>query len=55
MSDLRNFVMDEYVGVDHPIIFRVDHPIIWDIIANKLDPLAEACRQSLKESLSYVH
>lgn len=38
---LRNIVIHEYFGVDHQIV--------WDIIANKLDPLAEACRRSLKE------
>lgn len=38
---LRNIVIHEYFGVDQQIV--------WDIIANKLQPLAEACRRSLKE------
>ena len=41
ITGLRNIVIHEYFGVDHQIV--------WDIIANKLDPLAEACRRSLKE------
>lgn len=38
---LRNIVVHEYFGVDEQIV--------WDIITNKLQPLAEACRRTLEE------
>lgn len=29
--------------------FGVDEQIVWDIVTNKLDSLAEACRRAIKE------
>ena len=39
---LRNVLIHEYFGVSLPII--------WDVVANKLDGLASACGEVLEES-----
>lgn len=41
ITGLRNIVVHEYFGVDEQII--------WDVIINKLAPLAAACRRALEE------
>lgn len=38
---LRDIVVHEYFGIDDQIV--------WDIITNKLAPLAEACRRAIQE------
>jgi uncharacterized protein with HEPN domain len=39
--DFRNIVIHEYFGVNRPIV--------WDIISNKLAPLAEICHRLLQD------
>ena len=38
---LRNIVVHEYFGISYPII--------WDVVTNKLDSLADACKKLLEE------